>query len=240
MESRTEFNLENNIQQWKSNLTNKNNLTKSNIIELESHLFDLINDLESKGLNEEESFIVARKRIGKTDDICLEFDKVNTSFYTINKSIPYLKGALIYIAFITLSKLFLYSTLALSQTLSLNNSTFNITSIILLVFISISFFSTLFFNLKREKPFLSKLCNINVLVPLIIIPSVIIYRFGAQLTLPGIDASQLTGLGNQYSNFVIMENNFVAYKILSVFILLTTSLIFFWRNKKYNKIKQTK
>ena len=240
MENRTEFSLENNVQKWKSILTKKNNLTKSNIIELENHLLDLIEDLESKGLNREESFLIAKKRIGKIDDICLEFDKVNTGFSTINSSIPYLKGALIYITFITLSKLFLYATLALSQTLSVNNSTFNIASIILLVFISISFFSTLFFNLKREKPFLSKLCNINVLVPLIIIPSFIMYRFGTQVILPGINASELRSLENPYPNFVIMENNFVVYKVLSGFILLTTSLIFFWRNKKYNKIKQTK
>ena len=46
MENRTEFNLENNIQKWKSILTKKNNLTKSNIIELENHLIDLIDDLE--------------------------------------------------------------------------------------------------------------------------------------------------------------------------------------------------
>ena len=67
MENRTEFNLENNIQKWKAILTKKNNLTKSNIIELENHLIDLIDDLESKGLNEEESFIIAKKRIGKTE-----------------------------------------------------------------------------------------------------------------------------------------------------------------------------
>ncbi|MBJ6366805.1 hypothetical protein [Snuella sedimenti] len=240
MESRTEFNLDNKIQQWKSNLNKKNNLTKSNIIELESHLFDLIDDLGSKGLNEEESFIIAQKRIGKIDDICLEFDKVNTNFSNINKSIPYLKGALIYIAFIALSKLFLLTTLALSQKLSINNITFNTISIILLVFISISFLSTLFFNLNRRKPFLSKLCNINVLVPLIIISSLITFRLSAEIILPGIDASELGNFGFSFSNFAIMETNFAYYKILCGFILLTTSLIFFWRNKKHNKIKQTK
>ena len=133
MENRTEFNLENNIQHWKSNLTKKNNLTKSNIIELENHLSDLIDDLESKGLNKEESFIIARKRIGKTDDICLEFDKVNNGFSFINKTLPYLKGALICIAFIILSKLFLVITLLLSQKLSVDETTFSIISILILV-----------------------------------------------------------------------------------------------------------
>ena len=130
MENRTEFNLENNIQKWKAILTKKNNLTKSNIIELENHLLDLIDDLESKGLNEEESFIIAKKRIGKTEDICLEFDKINSNFSFINNSIPYIKGALIYISFIILSKLFLVTTLLLSKKLNIDEVTFNIISII--------------------------------------------------------------------------------------------------------------
>ena len=133
MENRTEFNLENNIQKWKAILTKKNNLTKSNIIELENHLIDLIDDLESKGLNEEESFIIAKKRIGKTEDICLEFDKINSNFSFINNSIPYIKGALIYISFINLSKLFLVTTLLLSKKLNIDEVTFNIISIILYI-----------------------------------------------------------------------------------------------------------
>ena len=173
MENRTEFNSENNIQKWKAILTKKNNLTKSNIIELENHLLDLIEDLESKGLNKEESFLIAKKRIGKIDDICLEFDKINNNFSFINKFIPYLKGALIYISFIILSKLFLVITLLLSQKLNIDKSTFNIISIILLVFASISFFSIIYFNLKKGKHLLSKLSNPNVLVSLIIISSLI-------------------------------------------------------------------
>ncbi|MEP1489282.1 MAG: hypothetical protein ABJK28_12715 [Algibacter sp.] len=246
MENRTEFNLENNIKKWKSSLTKKNNLTKSNVIELESHLFDLIDDLESNGLNKEESFIIARKRIGKIDDICLEFDKVNTDFSSINKVIPYLKGALIYIAFIMLSKLFLVITLALSQILNLNNSTFIIISTILLTSVSISFFSTLYFNIKRGKSFLSKLSNVNAIVTLIIIlfiSHVITYRFSAQITLPGIDVTQLqyiSTLENHFIDIVTFENIFAVYKIFCGFILLTTSLIFFWNNKKYNKLKLIK
>ncbi|QXP78829.1 MULTISPECIES: hypothetical protein [Winogradskyella] len=234
MENRTEFNLENNVQKWKSILTKKNNLTKSNIIELENHLLDLIDDLESKGLNKEESFLIAKKRIGKIDDICLEFDKINNNFSFINKLIPYLKGALIYISFIILSKLFLVITLLLSQKLNIDKSTFNIISITLLAFASISIFSIIYFNLKRGKQLLS---NANILVTLIIISSLITYRLYAQVPLPGIDVSKL---GNPIADFYTLELNFGIYKMLSGLILLTTSLIFFWKNKKYNKLKYTK
>tara|TARA_B110000211_G_C13981667_1_gene509690 strand:+ start:405 stop:1118 length:714 start_codon:yes stop_codon:yes gene_type:complete len=237
MENRTEFNLENNIQNWKSILTKKKNLTKSNIIELENHLIDLIDDLESKGLNKEESFIIARKRIGKIDDICLEFDKVNDNYSFINQSIPYLKGALIYIAFIILSKLFFVITLLLSLKFSIDNTTFDIISIMLILFTSISFFSVIYLNLKRGKQFLSKLITSKVLVTLIIIASIIILRFSAQIPLPGINVSEL---GNPIPNIYTMETNFAIYKILSGFIILTTSIFFFWRNKKYNKLKLTK
>ncbi|QOD61113.1 hypothetical protein H9I45_01335 [Polaribacter haliotis] len=237
MENRTEFNLDKNITKWKSILTTKNNLTKSNVIELENHLIDLIDDLESKGLNKEESFIIARKRIGKIDDICLEFDKVNNDFSFINQSIPYLKGALIYIAFIILSKLFLVSTLLLSQKLNIDKNTFDIISITLLAFASISFFGIVYFNLKRGKQLLSKLSNTNILVTLIIISSLITYRLYAQVPLPGIDVSKL---GNTIADFYTLELNFGIYKMLSGLILLTTSLIFFWKNKKFNKLKYTK
>jgi hypothetical protein len=235
MENRTEFNLENNIQKWKAILTKKNNLTKSNIIELENHLIDLIDDLESKGLNEEESFIIAKKRIGKTEDICLEFDKINSNFSFINTSIPYIKGALIYISFIIFSKLFLVTTLLLSKKLNIDEVTFNIISIILLFFASISFFSTIYF--KRGKRVLSKLSNANVLVTLIIISSLILYRLSAAVPLPVIEISTIE---NPIANFYTLELNFGIYKMLSGLIILTTSLVFFWKNKKENKLKYTK
>ena len=214
---------------------NEKNLTKSNIIELENHLIDLIDDLESKGLNEEESFIIAKKRIGKTEDICLEFDKINSNFSFINNSIPYIKGALIYISFINLSKLFLVTTLLLSKKLNIDEVTFNIISIILLFFALISFFSTIYF--KRGKRVLSKLSNANVLVTLIIISSLILYRLSAAVPLPVIEISTIE---NPIANFYTLELNFGIYKMLSGLIILTTSLVFFWKNKKENKLKYTK
>ena len=86
MENRTEFNLTNSIEVWKSELSRKANMTMDNIDELESHLLDLISDLESKGLNKEESFLIARKRIGRIDDISIEYDKIN-NFSIINSTI---------------------------------------------------------------------------------------------------------------------------------------------------------
>ena len=229
MENRTEFNLENNIKEWKTTLTQKNNLTKSNILELENHLVDLVSDLQSKGLNAEESFIIARKRIGKIDDICLEFDKVNTDFTLIKKSIPYLKGALIYIAIIALSKMLLLTTFFLSDKLNITNSTFTIISIILLTSILTSLFILIYFR----KSLLNKLNKINTLITLIIV-SLLITTLYHSFPLRGI------GYSFDLRDYAAMELNFSIYKTFVGFVLLTMSLIFFWKNKKYNKLKLVK
>ncbi|WP_406683410.1 hypothetical protein N1F78_12075 [Seonamhaeicola sp. MEBiC1930] len=235
MENRTEFNLKNNIEIWKSELSKKSIMTLDNINELESHLLDLIDDLESKGLTIEESFLIARKRIGRIDDICTEFDKVN-NFSFIKTTIPYLKGALTYISFIILSKLFLVSTLLLSQYMNIDNSKFNIASIILLTIFSISFFGVLYFNLKKRKSFLSKLSSVYVLVSLIAVSYIISIRLSAEVVLPGIDINKF---GNPIAEFHTMELNFGIYKILCGIILLTTSIVLFWKNKKNNKLRYT-
>ncbi|WP_341215381.1 permease prefix domain 1-containing protein [uncultured Wocania sp.] len=240
MENRTNFNLKESIEIWKSELSKKSNMTTDNIEELESHLLDLINDLKSKGLDKEESFLIARKRIGKIDDICLEFDKVNNHFSFINKAIPYLKGALIYIAFIALSKLLLLYTLILTQKLSLNSTMFKVISAILLVSISISFFSVLYYHLKRGNSFLNKLNNIKILVLLIVLSSIITVRSDMSGAVKVMSGLNLATENDYFQGFFIMENNFLIYKILSVLILLTTSLIFYWKDEKYDKIKYTK
>lgn len=233
MENRDQFNIESNIENWKSLLTKSKNMTRSNILELENHLLDLMDDLQSKGLNKEESFIIATKRIGKIDDICSEYEKVNTSLLFINSTIPYFKGALFYIAFIVLSKLFLVTALLLSHYLNIDNSTFNIFSVVLLAFSSILFFSVLFFKIKRRKSFLNRLNNVYALATLIVISSIITYRIGAQIVLPGIDISKI---GNTSLEYYTMDFNFFIYKIGCGFLLIATTLILFWKNKRNNKL----
>jgi hypothetical protein len=232
MENRTEFNLVENVKKWTLVLTKKNNLTKTNVVELENHLYDSIEDLKSRGLNEEEAFIIAKKRIGKIDDIWLEFEKVNTGFSFFNKIVPYLKGALVCIAFMVLSKLFLVVTLLLSQWLGVNEIMFVVISLTLLVIIPILLFSKLFYNFKHGKPFLRKLTNINILVVFIIMASFINTRLISQVVLPGININT-----SEVVDFYTMEMSFAIYKMFSGLVLLIASLIFFWKHKKQNKMK---
>ena len=104
MEYRTEFNLEKSIDQWRSTLITTANFTEDNIAELESHLLDEIQDLGVLGLSESESFLVAKKRLGRTDEISSEFNKINYRIYFLNKARPYISGALILMLYITVSE----------------------------------------------------------------------------------------------------------------------------------------
>lgn len=236
MENRTKFNLEKNIKQWKLSLAN-NHINKVNIVELESHLLDSIQELKSKGLTEEESYIVSRKRIGKIDDITLEFNKVNSNFSIINKTVPYLKGILIYMSFIIFGRLLLLSSLLIGDILNVSDSTFNIINIVLLITFSTSVFISIYYSIKTKASFLFKLNKINVLVPIVFM-LLIISTFLTTLPFGGIN---LTNGLNDYNisveRYGVMVMTSSIFKAIWFIILITIALMLFFKNKKHNKLK---
>jgi hypothetical protein len=78
MES-SNFDLKQAIDNYISLINNQGSLTKSDRDELVSHLLDSTEALTTQGLSEEESFIIACKRIGKSEVLTNEYNKVNTS-----------------------------------------------------------------------------------------------------------------------------------------------------------------
>ncbi len=72
------FELESNIRAWSDNLRLRGNLKETDILELESHLRDEIEDFLAAGLSEDEAFLIAVKRLGSIDKLSLEYSKVNT------------------------------------------------------------------------------------------------------------------------------------------------------------------
>jgi len=72
------FNLESNVRSWSDYLRGCGKLKKSDIIELEDHLQDEIEDLIKAGLSSEEAFLISVKRLGNINAISQEFSKVNT------------------------------------------------------------------------------------------------------------------------------------------------------------------
>ena len=68
MESNNEFNLQEQIDHWLSKIKSEPSITESDSEELKSHLLDSIDKLKYSGLNDEEAFWVASRRIGTTVD----------------------------------------------------------------------------------------------------------------------------------------------------------------------------
>ena len=71
------FNLTAAIETWRNELSAQPQLTADDRRELERHLADSIADLRGRGLADEESFWLARRRIGQPQGLAEEFKKVN-------------------------------------------------------------------------------------------------------------------------------------------------------------------
>lgn len=72
------FDLELNIRSWSDHLRARGNFKETDIIELENHLRDEIEDLAEAGLSEDEAFLISVKRLGNVNLISQEYSKVNS------------------------------------------------------------------------------------------------------------------------------------------------------------------
>jgi hypothetical protein len=77
MEHQPSFDLDAAIENWRAELAAQPGLTADNRLELETHLRDAITGFQQRGLNEEESFWLACKRVGQPPQLGEEFVKVN-------------------------------------------------------------------------------------------------------------------------------------------------------------------
>ncbi|MEI9866141.1 MAG: hypothetical protein WDN00_16625 [Limisphaerales bacterium] len=75
METRTRYDLNAAIENWRAELAAQPALTADNRHELETHLRDAIAGFQQRGLNDEESFWLACKRVGKPQKLNEEFVK---------------------------------------------------------------------------------------------------------------------------------------------------------------------
>ena len=77
MEHQTGFNLNGALENWRQELGSQAALTADNRRELETHLRDALAELQTRGLNDEESFWLARRRVGQPQQIAEEFAKAD-------------------------------------------------------------------------------------------------------------------------------------------------------------------
>lgn len=72
------FDLELNIRSWSDHLRARGNFKDTDILELENHLRDEIEDLIKSGLTQDEAFLISVKRLGNVNLISQEYSKINT------------------------------------------------------------------------------------------------------------------------------------------------------------------
>jgi hypothetical protein len=77
MENQTRFDLNAAIESWRQELATQANLTAEVRRELETHLRDSLAGFQQRGLNEEESFWLARRRVGQPQQLGEEFAKAD-------------------------------------------------------------------------------------------------------------------------------------------------------------------
>ena len=90
------FDLNVEILKWRDSLAESEALGKSALDELASHLREEIESLASLNLSEEESFWLARWRLGGTGDLAGEFAKINKSAILRNRLFWMAGGVLAY------------------------------------------------------------------------------------------------------------------------------------------------
>jgi len=77
MENQTRYDLNAAIESWRQELAVQASLTAEVRRELETHLRDAIAGFQQRGLNDEESFWLARRRVGQPQQLGEEFVKVD-------------------------------------------------------------------------------------------------------------------------------------------------------------------
>lgn len=82
MENANQFKLEVAVNSYLQHLQENGNYTSEDILELKNHLIDNVTELKKKELNDDEALMIAKKRLGKEEELRMEYKKVNgTRFF---------------------------------------------------------------------------------------------------------------------------------------------------------------
>ena len=74
------FELEHELQEWTKRFSRMEVMCPGDIVELEQHVRDSVGNLTSKGLSEEEAFLIATHRVGGPGPVGREYGKVNGGY----------------------------------------------------------------------------------------------------------------------------------------------------------------
>lgn len=90
------FQLEEQLKAWRDDRLRSESLSEEDVEELECHLRDSIADLTASGLNAQEAFLVAKQRLGSSDQIDQEYRKVNGRFVWRHRAFWMLAGCVLF------------------------------------------------------------------------------------------------------------------------------------------------
>ena len=100
MENQTRFDLNAAVESWRNELAAQSNLAPDDRRELETHLRDAVAGFQQRGLNDEESFWLARRRVGQPQQLGEEYEKADP--------VKILRGRIFWMAAGALVALFLF------------------------------------------------------------------------------------------------------------------------------------
>ncbi len=225
MERQSSFDLEEKISNWKQNMLVIAGLSEDNIMELESHLYDEIEILKDKDLDDEEAYIIACKRIGRIDVIATEYRKVDPHRLTIQKMFPYVHGILIFFAFTLFTEMLVYvSTIITTQFFSLTDNIVWVAGTIMLLSIE-GLVWLVYHRYTSGKELTDRLIKIPFLVFIVILSSIGI-RASMYYLVSFVSPSAHGG----------MVLGIAIYKISLMLLLIISSLILYKKSKEKVKI----
>ena len=83
MENVSQFDMNASLGLWLERLAQSPHFRNENVTEMESHVRDSVTKLQSQGLSEEESFLIAIRRVGSVGKLEPEFAKVNRNWLNL-------------------------------------------------------------------------------------------------------------------------------------------------------------
>jgi hypothetical protein len=92
MENSPVFNLNHALHRWRDGLSQSPHFREENLAELEAHLRDSVAEWQSRGLTDEEAFLLAARRLGNPVRLDTEFAKVNRGQVWLNRALWMLVG----------------------------------------------------------------------------------------------------------------------------------------------------
>ena len=96
IEGNSDFAIQEKIDSWINTLNSNAFMTEADTEELKTHLFDIVENLKKAGLDNDEAFIIASRRMGNSDDITEEYKQSNSITLQMKKSLTILTGVLLY------------------------------------------------------------------------------------------------------------------------------------------------